>query len=111
MTFDHYQEMARKTAIYPYRGTIAGLTYAVLGLVGEAGEIAQKLKKLLRDKGGVSDADFEEAMAKELGDVLWYVAALASEIGYHLADVAGMNLQKLSSRQERGTLKGSGDER
>lgn len=83
----------------------------VLGLVGEAGEVAEKYKKIIRDKGGVvSDADKAE-LIKELGDVMWYVAVLADYLGVSLEEVAATNLDKLTSRKARGTQHGSGDNR
>ncbi len=80
-------------------------------MTGEAGEVADKVKKVIRDRGGVFDADTREAIKLELGDVLWYVAQLASELGYDLNEVADANLQKLSSRAARGRIGGSGDQR
>lgn len=106
MTLDEYQSRARATAIYP---TYHAVVYPALGLVGEAGELANKLKKILRD-GLAAEAKREE-LADELGDVLWYVAALASDLGYDLSAIADRNLAKLASRAERGTLRGSGDDR
>ena len=85
--------------------------YPTLGLTGEAGEVADKVKKVIRDREGVFDADTREAIKLELGDVLWYVAQLASELGYDLNEVADANLQKLSSRAARGRIGGSGDQR
>jgi len=107
MNFNQYQEAARKTAIYPKD---EGLNYTVLGLVGEAGEVAEKLKKRMRD-GDDKSGNFEDALAAELGDVLWYLANCASELGISLSDVALQNLMKLESRKARGVLGGSGDER
>ena len=107
--FNIYQEKAWQTAVYPDRGS--NLTYPVLGLNGEAGEVAEKFKKVLRDKGGVVDESTRLAIAKELGDVLWYVAAACSELGLSMASVAESNLAKLSDRRDRGQLHGSGDER
>jgi len=85
--------------------------YPTLGLTGEAGEVADKVKKVIRDRQGVFDVETREAIKLELGDVLWYVAQLASEMGYDLNDVAEANLQKLSSRAARGRIGGSGDQR
>jgi NTP pyrophosphatase (non-canonical NTP hydrolase) len=103
-----YQRLSRRTAAYPRE---AWLAYPALGLAGEAGEVAEHAKKAIRDDGGeITDAR-RSAMAKELGDVLWYVSQLASELGLELADVAQANLEKLLSRQQRGVLSGSGDER
>lgn len=105
VSFGHYQEVASHTAIYP-RGHIS-LAYVSLGLTGEAGEIANKVKKVYRDGTAVP----REELAAELGDVLWYVAAMASELGYSLDDIAQHNMAKLKDRAQRGRLGGSGDER
>ena len=107
--FNTYQTRAWETAVYPNRG--GNLAYTVLGLNGEAGEVAEKVKKILRDHDGVVDDAARHALAKELGDVLWYVAAVCSELGLSLADVAADNLAKLSDRRDRGALHGSGDNR
>jgi NTP pyrophosphatase (non-canonical NTP hydrolase) len=101
--FDAYQDFTDSTAIYPPE---KGLEYTALGLASEAGEFAGKVKKMIRD--GSYDT---EAMIAELGDVLWYVARAAAELDVHLSDVAKDNVEKLKSRQDRGKLKGSGDER
>lgn len=111
MTFNEYQELAAGTAIYPNRGEIGGLTYTVLGLNGEAGEIAEKLKKVIRDTDGVINESKTYELAKELGDVLWYVAETASQLNLSLGQIAEINVEKLYSRKDRGALQGSGDER
>ncbi len=111
MMFYSYQQEAAKTAIYPGRGTLKGLEYAVLGLCGEAGEVANKLKKVLRDHCGLLTKDRKEELAKEIGDVIWYISAIADELGYDLHEIAAMNLDKLQGRQRDGTLQGSGDVR
>ena len=109
MTFQEYQEQSRKTAIYPDKGN--NFIYPVLGLAGEAGEVAEKIKKAIRDDGGkITDLKKTE-ITKELGDVLWYVAQIATEIGLSLDDVAKTNLEKLFSRLDRGVIQGSGDNR
>ena len=108
MTLDEYQASALKTAIYPRE---SGIVYPVLGLAGESGEVADKVKKVLRDRGGVFDDAVKNDIAREAGDVLWYLAALARELGISLEDIARINLEKLSSRQSRDTLRGSGDNR
>lgn len=107
-TFDEYEELIRETAIYPGAGTGESLplAYTALGLVGEAGEFSEKVKKLIRD--GVFNRDLA---AKELGDVLWYLTAAANELRFSLQDIAEINMVKLLSRKERGTLQGNGDER
>lgn len=108
MDLSEYQRLSRRTAEYPRE---AWLAYPALGLAGEAGEVAEHAKKAIRDDGGAVGEERKEAMAKELGDVLWYVAQLATELGLDLDAVAQQNLDKLLSRQQRGVLSGSGDER
>ena len=108
MELSEYQQLSRRTAAYP---RAAWLAYPALGLAGEAGEVAEHAKKAIRDDGGTVGDERRAAMAKELGDVLWYVAQIATELGLDLEDVARANLEKLSSRQRRGVLSGSGDER
>lgn len=108
MNLNTYQNESQRTAIYPLD---RGIEYTALGLVSEAGEVAGKIKKVLRDKGGVFDIESKMAIADELGDTLWYVAALARELGCSLDGVAQTNLDKLASRAKRGTLAGSGDAR
>src|SRR5688500_7749878 len=109
MRLSDYQQRSRETAVYPHAGD--NLAYPALGLCGEAGEAAEKVKKAMRDDGGVLTEERREALAAELGDVLWYVAQLATEARLDLGEVAGDNLAKLLSRQERGVLQGSGDTR
>ena len=109
MTFADYQQRSRATAVYPGAGD--NLLYPTLGLCGEAGEVAEKVKKMVRDDAGVLTPERREALAKELGDVLWNVAQVATEADLDLGVIAGANLEKLLSRQERGVLQGSGDER
>jgi NTP pyrophosphatase (non-canonical NTP hydrolase) len=109
MLLNEYQEAALDTAVYPNQG--ANFAYPALGLAGEAGEVADKLKKVLRDNGGVLTDSVRDAVAKELGDVLWYVSVLAHEMDYSLEEIAQTNLDKLASRQERGVITGSGDNR
>jgi NTP pyrophosphatase (non-canonical NTP hydrolase) len=109
MELNNYQEMARSTAIYPDQG--ANLVYPALGLCGEAGEVAEKVKKIIRDDAGVITDAKRDVIAAELGDVLWYVAQVAAELDYSLEDIASLNLEKLASRAQRGVLGGSGDSR
>jgi NTP pyrophosphatase (non-canonical NTP hydrolase) len=108
MELSEYQRLSRRTAEYP-RG--AWLAYPALGLAGEAGEVAEHAKKAIRDDAGEVSDERRAKMAKELGDVLWYVAQLASELELDLDEVAQANLDKLLSRQQRGVLSGSGDDR
>ena len=116
MTLSEYQRLARKTATYPQDHSpvyaeLGTLSYLMLGLCSEAGECASKVKKALRDNGGVLSAEAREALLDELGDVLWYVAEAVTALGANLDDVAGWNVAKLRSRAERGTLHGEGDAR
>jgi len=106
MNFSEYQKRANATAIYDSKFSIL---YPTLGLAGEAGEVAEKVKKIIRDNKSIIDE--KESVAKELGDVLWYVAAVARDIGYSLDVIAEMNIEKLESRKERGVLQGNGDNR
>jgi NTP pyrophosphatase (non-canonical NTP hydrolase) len=108
MELSEYQTRSRRTAQYPRE---AWLAYPALGLAGEAGEVAEHVKKAIRDDGGVIGEERRAAMRKELGDVLWYVAQLATELDLDLDEIAAQNLEKLLSRQRRGVLSGSGDDR
>jgi NTP pyrophosphatase (non-canonical NTP hydrolase) len=103
-----YQRRSRQTAQYPRD---AWLAYPALGLAGEAGEVAEHAKKAIRDDGATVSEERRAAIAKELGDVLWYVAQVATELDLDLDAVAEANLDKLLSRQRRGVLSGSGDDR
>ena len=109
MDFHTYQQRSRATACYPDAG--ANPIYPTLGLCGEAGEVADKIKKVLRDQGGEFSAEVIAALQLELGDVLWYVAQLATELGLELDQVAQANLEKLASRSARNVISGSGDSR
>lgn len=109
MTFDEYQRRSRTTAQYPNAGN--NFLYPTLGLCGESGEVAEKIKKVVRDDGGVVGEERRQEIAHELGDVLWYVSQIAAELGLSLDAVAARNLEKLSSRAARGKLSGSGDDR
>jgi len=106
---DEYQQEARKTAIYPNIGS--NYVYPTLGLCGESGEVAEKIKKVIRDNNGVISDEIKEALRKELGDILWYIANLSSELNINMSSIASLNIQKLKDRQERNKLKGSGDNR
>jgi len=108
MELSFYQRKALQTAIYPETQRIA---YPAMGLAGEVGEVMNKIKKVYRDKDGVFDKQTKQDIAKELGDVLWYLAVLAQDLGQGLDAVAEKNLNKLADRQERGKLSGSGDNR
>ena len=109
MELNQYQMESRRTALYPEVGN--NPIYPTLGLVGESGEVADKVKKIIRDKNGIFDNESKQDIKLELGDVLWYVAQLTTELGFDLEDVANSNLLKLNSRKIRGKIKGSGDDR
>lgn len=109
MTFTDYQLKVRQSAFYPNIGS--NLSYPCLGLAGETGEVCDKIKKIIRDKKGVIGAEDVEEIKKELGDVLFYLAAQAWELGITLDSVAKGNIDKIADRQKRGKLKGSGDNR
>lgn len=106
MTFEEYSDGALKTAVYPDIKDDPGL-YVALGLNGEAGEVAELVKKAFRDGHAVD----RHSLAKELGDVLWYVNAMARDYGLTLEDIAILNIAKLASRKARGVLGGSGNDR
>lgn len=113
MRFDDYSKIAISTLMgaHKYGEVDARLMSQVLGIGGEAGEIMEKFKKILRDKQGKISQQDKDDIIKELGDVLWYVNSVAHLLGSSLSEVAKSNNQKLLSRQERGQLQGSGDER
>lgn len=109
MNFREYQAKSRKTAQYPPIGH--PVIYPVLGLANEAGEVAGKVKKIFRDKDGLIGAAEREALRSELGDVLWYLAQVCTELDLTLDEVAAYNLEKLSGRLARGAIRGDGDNR
>lgn len=109
MTLNEYQRLSRTTACYPSEHQF-NLLYPTLGLAGETGEVADKIKKVIR-RGGAFTPEVKKDIAKELGDVLWYVAALSHELGYDLNTLAQMNLDKLADRKQRDVIKGEGDDR
>lgn len=107
-SLDEYQAFVRSTKVYDKEYK---LVYPVLGLVNEAGEVAGKIKKLMRDDNGQLSQERFEDIISELGDVLWYVTAVADDLGVTVSDIFYENFTKLKSRQERGMIKGSGDHR
>ena len=109
MDFKTYQKKARLTAQYPDLGS--NNIYPTLGLVGEAGEVAEKVKKVIRDKKGIFDDESKNGIKKELGDVLWYLSNLCTEFNFSLEEIALQNLEKLKKRAEMGKISGSGDDR
>jgi NTP pyrophosphatase (non-canonical NTP hydrolase) len=108
MDFNKYQETAVETAIYPDTHRIL---YPALGMAGEAGEVANKVKKIIRDGPENMPDDWKDQLASEIGDVLWYCAALANDIGMPLSLIAAQNRDKLLERKQKGTISGSGDKR
>lgn len=109
MNFDEYEDAITHNALYPNKGN--NLAYSVLGLNGEAGEVAEKLKKIIRDQAGIISERNKRDIALELGDTLWYLTMCCREIGYNLSEVAHLNIEKIESRRNKGTGSGSGDDR
>ena len=105
---DMYQKVAKTTAIYPREQAII---YPTLGLTGEAGEVANKVKKIIRDGSDSKDEKLVSEIKSEIGDCLWYIAVLASDFDIKLSDIASTNLEKLANRKKNGTIHGSGDNR
>jgi len=110
MDFKTYQQDAMKTAVYPNKGE-GNWTYPALGLAGETGEICEKLKKAIRDDDGKITQQRLAAISKEVGDVMWYMAALSTELGLDMDAIASANLEKLATRQQQNKLHGDGDNR
>ena len=108
LDFATYQLQAQTTAVYPGRGQ-GNYTYPALGLAGETGEVCEKLKKAIRDEGGTITPERKALLAKELGDVLWYIAALSTELGLSLEEIASGNLSKLAARKAQNKIHGDGD--
>lgn len=108
MDFKEYQEKAFVTALPSIKDNIY---YHTLGLAGEAGEICNKIKKVMRDKDGAISDEVKENLKAEIGDVMWYVGSLCTVLGLDLEDVCSANIDKLYSRKDRGTISGSGDNR
>jgi len=111
MELNEYQNLATKTAIYPGQNSFVGLNYTVLGLCGESGEVAEKVKKIIRDHNLIINEERRNALIKELGDLMWYISNTAKELNMTLEEICQSNLEKLSDRKERNVLKGSGDDR
>ena len=110
MNFDEYQQRCKISAVYPENGTglLEAITYCSLGLAGEAGEVANKVKKLMRDEDTIA---LRMKIMQEIGDVLWYAAMLADEMGVSLNNIADTNLKILADRMVMGKIKGEGDDR
>ena len=105
---DMYQQVAKTTAIYPREQAII---YPTLGFTGEAGEVANKVKKIIRDGTNKNNENLVQEISAEIGDCLWYISVLADDIGVKLSDIANSNLEKLENRKKKGTIHGSGDDR
>lgn len=110
MDFNEYQTAAISTAKY-HNLKIPGIVYCALKCAGEAGEVAEKIGKVYRDEDGHLKMTKRHELAKELGDVLWYLANIAEELGFDFDSIARMNIDKLADREARGVIKGSGDNR
>ena len=106
MELNHYQKIAHGTSLHNQP-----IIYPTLGLTGESGEVADKVKKVIRDNDGIFSDEMKRSIALELGDVLWYAQELAGDLGYTLEEICQMNIQKIESRQRRGVIHGNGDER
>lgn len=121
MDFRRYQELAGETAVYPSMATVSEINgevtgvlhigYPVFGLLGEAGELAEKTKKIIRDKNCIIDDSELLGLMYELGDIMWYIARICTELNVSMESIAQMNIQKLKDRKERGVIQGSGDHR
>lgn len=109
MTFEEYQEISQRTAVYPMVGE--NFIYPAMGLAGEAGEVVGKISKILRDDDGVITEKKRSEISKELGDVLWYIAQVSTEFKLSLEEIAKNNVEKLASRNLRNQLHGDGDNR
>jgi len=110
-SFDAYQETAAETAVFPRKSQLETLMYLGLGLTGESGESAEKIKKLYRDYNGVITEEFRDNLIKELGDIIWYASQIALELGVNFSEVAERNIEKLQSRMKQNKIQGSGDNR
>lgn len=108
MTVFEYQTKALALAVY---GVGNKIIYPTLGISGEAGEVAEKVKKVLRDKNGIFDEESKKQLLLEVGDVLWYINALARDLDSNLEEVMLLNIDKLESRHARGVIHGNGDNR
>ncbi len=111
MEFEAFQKLADRTSTFTGKQAEYELMYLGLGIANEAGEVAGKIKKVIRDDDGVVTPERREAIKQELGDVLWYLSQITRVLGLTLSEVAQANADKLTARMERGTIKGDGDTR
>lgn len=109
MNFNKYQKFVKDHSFYPNKGN--NFVYPALGIAGEAGEVCDKIKKIIRDDNGKMSKDSKRFIKKELGDVLFYITAEANELNLSLQEIVEANIEKMVGRKKRGTLSGSGDER
>lgn len=110
MNFNQYQEEVKRTAITKLTG-IAEVSYSVLGICGESGEVAEKIKKIIRDKDSIISEEDRVLLLKEAGDILWYISKFLSDIGWTLEEAILTNVEKIRDRETRGVLQGNGDNR
>lgn len=111
MDFNEYQELTQSTAIYPGQGGIGGLNYSIIGMVGEAGEVANRFKKVLRDDASILTRESRAEILAECGDTLWYLTRICEELGESLEYVAASNIAKLQERATRNKIVGTGNNR
>lgn len=111
MEFDEYQKLASRTATFTGKQEEHQLMYLTLGIAGESGEIAEKIKKIIRNDNGVVSVEKREALKQEIGDVLWYLSQLSRVLGYRFSECAEANVKKLEDRAARGVIKSTGDTR
>jgi NTP pyrophosphatase (non-canonical NTP hydrolase) len=116
MNFQEYQDKSKVTAVFPsFEAAVYqknhNLIYTTLGLAGESGEVVEKVKKVFRDGNGEVSESRRQEIIKELGDVLWYVSQIATELGVSLEEVVSQNIEKIYSRKDRGVIQGDGDNR
>lgn len=111
MEFKYYQNMAKRFAVYPKQQLVNNVLYLGLGLAGECGEVANKLKKIIRDDSGIITAERKQQLIDELGDALWYISQICVELGISFDIIALANIAKLRQRKDNDTLRGSGDNR
>lgn len=111
MDFDEYEKLARRTATFTGKQKEYQLLYLTLGVAGEAGEIAEKIKKALRNDEGIVSDEKKEELKHEIGDVLWYLSQLSRTLGFNFSEAAEANITKLESRAKRGVIKSFGDNR
>ncbi len=111
MDFNEYEEKASETAVFNDRTTEYKLMYLALGVAGEAGEVAEKIKKVMRNDNGIVSDEKRESIKSEVGDVLWYLSQLSRELGFTIEDAAQANMRKITDRKSRDVIRSEGDNR